>query len=434
MNKEKNSEVVTEAVLAIALRSAKVLAKMEDLQPTHQVSASKSRPAYRSKANRWYADEHGIVIHYPGRISVCDSDFREFHEIPYHHVQQDISRFCHTVGLHVTDKLVGLEIRRDVYSGKGYVFHREYHNLIYEWDDLEEYTGQMFLGRLEGTKEIFVNYYTQERNLYSEVYKITEDGEEEFVWCGQAHCRHNRGISPQVLQISERTVARYCYVCTKGSVQDVEDEEEEKAVFLLNWPEREMACIEHSSSPGLIAMVRKPFKTAEIKGVSVLHIVTGETELAFSQTDRERNICYCMSKEFIVISYRNSSEKPNLFTKFLINDRATDDTKEICVPDIFENMGSLSLISDSILVALPDGKIGNLVGNGFERVYTMDLFAPEPEKTVMSLKVPASEVRMLGQNRLICRFGDDRADHFQVYSLVPLINEYKKSEETKCRF
>ena len=69
--------------LTQALRCPQNLARLEKIKPIHSLAVKNSTLARRSKANRWYADDHGIVLHYPDLIAVCDSDFREFNYIDY---------------------------------------------------------------------------------------------------------------------------------------------------------------------------------------------------------------------------------------------------------------------------------------------------------------------------------------------------------------
>ena len=50
--------------------------------------------------------------------------------------------------------------------------------MVNEWDDLQEYASQMFVGILDGRRDILATYYVVDRKRWTELYRITEFGEE----------------------------------------------------------------------------------------------------------------------------------------------------------------------------------------------------------------------------------------------------------------
>ena len=59
----------------------------------------------------------------------------------------------------------------------------------------------------------------------------------------------------------------------------------------------------------------------------------------------------------------------------------------------------------------------------------MDLSADNPEDTVMSFRVPGSEVRLLGPQKLICQTRYETRDLFRVYDIWGKRNPHYLSED-----
>ena len=157
----------------------------------------------------------------------------------------------------MTDDLIGIESRRCQFSGKGTVFNRKSCAKVYEWDDEDKYAGQMFVGVQGGKRELFVKFdeaaEDYKHESVSKVFKISKHGEDEKVWEDIANCPcgdKGRPPFPQVIQVSDQTLARYCYNCRCGSVQNVGSTDEDKKIFHFNGAEGGKASFEHIESSG----------------------------------------------------------------------------------------------------------------------------------------------------------------------------------------
>ena len=144
---------------------------------------------------------------------------------------------------------------------------------------------------------------------------------------------------------------------------------------------------------------------------------SGETELRYQAKSGDTDMAYCGSKEYFVITWRNLSNPLHQQTNFMIKNRKTGEETLVLVPNMIHRIGYVSLITDSLLIALPNGGTSKKHELTYEEVYTMDLSADSPEDTVMSFRVPASEVRLLGQHKLICQTRYKDEDLFRTYDL-----------------
>ena len=100
----------------------------------------------------------------------------------------------------------------------------------------------------------------------------------------------------------------------------------------------------------------------------------------------------------------------------LIKNRKTNTEELFEIPGIIDSIGLMKFLSDSILIAFPAGTSALVLKH--ERVYTMDLSVEHPEYSVKSFKVPISNVRPLGKDKIICRGLGEVYDEFKIFSLT----------------
>ena len=159
--------------------------------------------------------------------------------------------------------------------------------------------------------------------------------------------------------------------------------------------------------------------------VDLVNFKTGKVELDMDKySSKGRRLTHAVSKDFLVISWRNTKDVVNILTgrkednltKMLIKNRKTNKEELFEIPGIIDDIGLMKFLSDSILIAFPSGT--SALELKHEQVYTMDLSVELPEYSVKSFKVPISEVRPLGKDKIICQSIGEVTDKFQIFSLT----------------
>ena len=413
-------EVMEEEIVSQCLRSRPFLRTLEEKKPVFETSSPKSQYARKAWVNRWFADEHGIVIHYPEAIYVTGPDFESFRTIP---LGKDNLKYkfrpkdCNSINLFVTKKLVALEIRMDRCKGKAEVYDRKSLELIFT---TRYFTGHFYTEGPGDEKELFV----KEDNVVNgetRIHHIDEIGNKKFLWKGFSYCECRGRADIAIAFHHKRKLLRHCWQCHKGMMEDMDTEKCTKDYQLSRKRYLQKIAVNWIDSANILAVEERLAFNEKLRSLSLVNIETWKIELDFKSRLGDFHRCYAVSPEYLVVCYRNGPyrrPKENMITNMIVKNRQSGDLKQFQVPEFLENITSLKLMSGSILVAMPGGFTKPETGIYCERVYTMDLSEEDPRSSIISFRVPASEVRTIGNNKIICKISSDSEDHFKVYNLV----------------
>ena len=412
-------ETMEEEVVSRCLRSRAFLGTLEEKKPVYETRLRKSHFARKAECNQWFADKHGIVIHHPEAIYVSGADYGDFRAIPlgnenlnyeFRHIKNN------TMNLHVTKDIIALEMRRIYTYSKINVYHRRSLELVYT---RKEFRGRFYTGWLNNKVELFVK---EDHEEGIKILQIEKSGTERLVWQGIACCDCLEKISVDVWVFHHKNkVLRHCFICHKGFLENV-DTEEDTDEYELSRPQlpQEMD-VKWIDSINLLAIEEKHGWNHELRTAILLNFETGRIELDFQTRNGDCCRCYAVSSEYLVACYRHNlvlRRNENKLTNMIVKNRQTGIVKEFQVPEFSEKITSLKLLSGSILVAMPGGFTKPETGIKYERVYTMDLSEEDPRSSVLSFGVLASEVRPIGNSKIICKISTDSQEYFKIYNIV----------------
>ena len=415
-----NLEDVDEAIVSRCLRSRAFIRTLEGEMPMFETGLQKSQYAKKSQYNRWFADEYGIVIHYPEAIYVTGPDFGSFRAIPVGHNNlkfEYFDRICNSMNLHATKDLIALEIRRNRWMGYATVYNRNSLKLVYERGD---FLGHFYTRSLDNEMKLFVQ---EDRIDDSRVHinQISKGGEEVFVWKGFSYC-DCKGSSRLCLTCHHRKIVlRHCYFCNEGMLENMDTNEDTEDYKISG---RAIPLKIHTNwidSSNILAIEERIPSNDLLRSVALLNMESGKIELDFPTIYGDIFRCYAVSLEYLVVCYRhirNKRPNKNKLTNMIVKNRQTGERKEFQVPEFSEKIRTIKLLSGSILVALPYGTTRKESGLDFERVYTMDLEEEDPRSSILSFRVPTSEVRTIGNSKIICKMSTKCGDYFRIYNLV----------------
>ena len=407
--------------LCYNLRNRDALLDLERRPPAFEAWCSKSYYGRDAECNRWFADEHGIVLHYPEAIYVTRSDFGEFRAIPLAEDER-IGNFTTgkvtTINLYVTQDLVAIEFRQArMKRSRAKVFHRDSLELVYAHEKLN---GHLYTGLYKGKKELFVKSIKFRLSMASRINALGQKTMEYAGFFG-CDCKKKHTYLPVQVYIHRRTVLGFCYWCGCGSIEDM-GTREKMGYFALEQPtmigKLELAWFDSSH---IVAFEGRSFETDLLTSVSLLNATNGSLELDIKITSGDVNICYAVSPDFLVICYRNIEdmrEPQSHITRMKVKKRESGQIKEFLVPQFADAVGSLKIVSNSILLAMPCDRNTKGAAGRYQHVYTMDLAEDYPKESIMSFKLPFSEVRLLGNDKLICKINGFNSDYFQIHSLL----------------
>ena len=413
--KKKNQE----ETLAQCLRNRAFLKRLERKEPIYEMRLSMSRYAQNAFVNRWYADEYGVVIHYPEAIYVSSKDYEEFHAIP---LSEEDCKFDYsdgirpTINLFVTRDLIAIEFRWDRYWGRANVYNRKTLEQVY---NREKFPGQFYTGQINGIKELLLK--ETDETWTDRAIKINQCGEEVILWEGGAYCDCLEENRPPMVYLNEKSVLRFCYMCNTGNLENLETGVTTEEEFDFHHPRIfQKAAVRWFPESNIVAVEERAIHGDIQMSLGLVNIETGQTELAFETIAGDHFRCYAVSPKYLVVCYMNYLKlRPHFNDIFhiIVKNRYTGLKQEYQVPEFTESLSGLIIMAGSILVALPVGSTPPVPGVTYERIYTMDLDEEDPRASIMDFKVPISEVRPIGNDKIVCKITEKKADIFKVYSL-----------------
>ena len=417
---ECDVEYIEEVIVGHCLRRKSVIETFHERKPIFETKLPKTPLGRKFYCNRWFADEHGIVIHYPEAIFVCGPDFGSFRVIPvgYKNLQYLTDKpKCHTANLYVTEDLIALEIRKDfVFGITTTVYNRNSLELVYSRED---FVGQFYTGRMNKKEELF--FKEDHDDMAVDIQKIDKDGGEECVWKGFAYCECRGDLLQCSVYHHKNKVLRHCFLCHIGMLENTDTEEvtEDYQISRRRGPQK--LVMNWIDSANILAIEERLAYDDRLRTVSLLDMETGRVELDFESRTGDACRCYAVSQKFFVVCFRHDrfmGPNENKLTNMIVKNRRTGETKEFLVPEFVEKIRTLKLLSGSILVAMPDGSTIPETGIHHERIYTMDLEEEDPRASILSFRVPSSEIQPFGKSKIICKISRDSEDHFKIFDLM----------------
>lgn len=434
---------VVEHGVAKLLRDPEYLKCFDKTEVVWLTHRHKSRVTTR-KMNRWIVDRFGIVAHYPTSLAVAhprETTFKEFPLSPEDRYFK--SDNCgKTSILYSTEHLVAVEFRCGLFWGCASIYNRKKNHCVLQTD---EHSGHLFTGVINGITEMFIKSGPSTRTVIS---RITEDGDEVPVWEGDASCdceeREGKDEQVESVYLNKQILLKLCHHCSTGRLMDLSDDSSDSSSseevakkeemrfsiakrtcankILVDW-------LDHT----LVVVVGKKSHWDYIQTLSFVQRFTGLVELSYEAKYGDNCVCYEVSQSYIVVCWRNTYEAFDKFTKLMIKYRKTGKTRVIQVPDMKEDVSSVRIRADHVLVAYPSGRGAIPEINKFtEELYTLDLSAENPADTVLSITLPAIETRPYGMDYIMCRRICYDRDVYKCYSFLdPDHRRSKKPEDKK---
>lgn len=414
-----------EKATAQRLRDRAFLKTLRSRAPTFHTCHAKSDHGQKSLNNRWICDPEGIIIHYPEVLCLTGPDFGSFREIPlskeHLNFNYNLEWFDPTINLFATQDLVALEFRKShFWTTHIYVYNRKSLELV---NSKSEFWGHFYTGDIDGKKQLIFRDIDEE-TYETRVVKIDPQGQEELVWVGYAADDCLQDKKDRMVQVhvhQKKTVLRFCYWCSEGTLDDIETDimtEEFKMDYPIMLAELK---VEWFDSCNIVALEGRTTTYDRLEAVSLVNMSSGSVELDLKWHRGDFFVCYAVSKDFLVIGVRNFEKLRGPYghiTRLTVKNRDTGVVRELLVPEFADMVGGLKLIAGSILVAMPCGNAAFKRGRVFEHIYSMDLAEEDPGASVLSFRVPVSEVRPLGCDKIVCKIEGQLEDHFVIYSLV----------------
>ena len=413
---------VVERLISLGLQWPEFMKKLEDRKPILEVTSEHTPSGKRAPINRWHADEYGLVIHYPECLRLFNVGRKGFRDINFserdsYFLQKCANKF-RTVHLWATEHLVCVGFFDQPQVGRANIYNRKTLKLYFEM--LGSPLGQICTGIVKGKLELLEKYHLGDGTECILGRIDRKSGELYKVWKGRNGCRCDPTLEPygQDLFMHEEKILKFCPMCSRGKILNLDTKRSVK--FFLNISKGfEKLSVTWFDKENIVAVNCHCNRNDVILAVFLIDTTTGIVELDYIYDGYGDNyVCFCASQDFLVISWRNTANTRDNFTKLYVKDRHTDQKQILRVPKITDNLGQLMLLSGSILVAMPNGTTCPETGLGYERVYTLNLDSEDPEETVLSFKVPVSEVRPIGKDKIICRIEGQDQDQYKVFSIV----------------
>ena len=389
-------------------------------KPLFKWGLEKSRWAQCSIHNQWHADKHGIVIHYPDVIYVIGSNMGDFKKIVLSEVDfgVDFDRAI-TVNLLVTQDIICLEFRTVQGNTRALVYHR---NSLQKVCRRDIHLGNFFVGEYCGKKELFFKDTPGLQFSGSHIVQIHSSGREETVWKGFAGCDCGNEWALEYTQVflHKASILRFCLGCDKGNLEHTTTGAKSELFHLPRDRDISKVAVTWHEAFNILAIEERCIAWNIMRSFGLINFETGRVELVHNTLDGDFYRCYAVSQKYLVICYRHFKllrPEKNILTNMIVKNRDTGETQQFQVPEFEEMIGSLMIVSKSILVAMPCGKTLPYTGRSSEHVYTMDLAEKDPRATIKPLEVPISEVRPLGENKIICKIKGEKRDEIEVHNL-----------------
>ena len=338
-------------------------------------------------------------------------DYETFQEIPCEVMKAEKEN----INLYVTPDLIAVEFRPLRYYVSCFVFNRRTLELVYKKDDV---CGHFHVGILSEERQlIFKEHNRKVMTEFGSLVKILPNGGEEKIWTGRTYCGCDPNRQPFSCNvfITEHAVTEFCYACSGVCVTDLRVDPNESLEYTPKWPPVVPRANIEITDTDIIALVATNQADETILGVHFLEVGM-DTPLAMLVERGYKDMCFCASDDYLVVSWRDFLS-PSKHVQFHVRYRWAESMMEFEAPAIMDNIKSMKIFSESTLLLLPDGSTPRGMGIENENVYTMDLTSEDPGETVMSFKVPISEVRVIGNRKIICKTDDLDQDIFQVYEL-----------------
>ena len=419
---EYQSEEEKEAMVGQCLRSWPFLKTLNAKKPLFESWLQKTHWGQKSFRNRWHADEAGIVVHYPDSIHVTGRDFGEFQEIGLSYAD-----FCvdyakgESVNLLVTRDLICLEFRISRDYGRANVYHRRSLEMVYCKD---KFLGHFSIGEYRGKEELFYKEFYEPKEVKNCIVKIDHWGEEETVWDGYASCDCVKKGEYRAIKLflNRSNLLRFCFWCNRGMFENTVTGSVTEPYFNFHHPRKFLKSAVSWFHSSKIVGIEERSKVGDVlRSFGLVNTETGQPELVFSTIDGDFFRCYAVSPKYLVICFRNwklARPNKNEWTHMIVKNRDTKETREFQVPEFVDMIESLKIVSNSILIAMPRGTTVPESGITHEHVSSMDLDDKDPCMSMKSFKVPVSEVRPFGVDKIICKITGAKEDEFVVYSLL----------------
>jgi hypothetical protein len=455
---ERLAEKIRGFLIAKTLRDDKYLEKLANKEPEVIARSNVSQVDKDAVINRWYADEYGIIIHCPEYLSVYSPGsqyFRKQMQLSDHQNFKRKEKSVETVQIFATEHLIAISITvGNTLTNDIAIYDRKTLLLVLLFRELEPYV-HLFTTVYKGKKELILKRHFSDHMLNI----IHEDGTLECIMKAFHGCdcrkkpEFKKAAIPEFVCLEGNYLLRYCYICTGGMVVDLTNPGYEDFItsikpindpiescdleykevsspyvpFYLgkNRPCRQKLSIEWFPESDIVAINGLCPTRDFFTHVDLVNLKTGKVELAMDRyRSKGRRLTHAVSKDFLVISWRNTNDVVNILTgrkednltKMLIKNRKTNTEELFEIPGIIDSIGLMKFLSDSILIAFPAGTSALVLKH--ERVYTMDLSVEHPEYSVKSFKVPISEVRPLGKDKIICTGLGEVYDEFKIFSLT----------------